>query len=138
MKIEIEKEPEHKWERFIVKCEECDETLIIPKVNFNTIAEECLEIGKEKGFVLHTDIEDILYYKYYLATGIAGIHSEVTEMYEALRENNLEHIDKEGIDVIIRTLEFLSCLKDVDIDKELRIKMEINKKRSYMHGGKIL
>lgn len=107
-------------------------------MSLNEIARECLEIGKEKGFVRYTDIEDILYYKYYLASGIAGIHSEASEMYEALRRNSFNNMVKEGIDVLIRTLEFLSCLKDVDIDKEIRKKMEINKKRPYMHGGKIL
>lgn len=36
------------------------------------------------------------------------------------------------------TLEYLSCLKDVDIDKELQKKMEINDNRSYKHGGKLV
>lgn len=138
MKVEIEKEPEHKWERFIIECEKCNEILIIPKVNFNTIAEECVEIAKEHGFSPHQNIEDIEKHKWYLATKIAFIHSEATEMLEALRVNNLNNMVHEGIDVLIRTLEYLSCLKGVDIDKEIRKKMEINKKRSYMHGGKIL
>ncbi len=104
----------------------------------NILAKECLEIDRVKGFSLYHDIEDIEKYKWYLATMITGIHSEATEMYEALRENNLTHMAREGIDVLIRTLEFLSSLKGVDIDKEIRRKMEINRKRSYMHGGKIL
>jgi len=104
----------------------------------NILAKECVEIAKEHGFSPHQDIEDVEKYKWYLATKIAFIHSEATEMLESLSNNDLIGMGKEAIDVIIRTLDFLSCLKGFDIDKELRKKMEINKKRSYMHGGKIL
>ena len=109
-------------------------------MSLNKIAEECLEIAKKNGFSLYQDIDDydIEKYKHYLATGIAGIHSEVSEMYEALRENNLMSIVREGIDVLIRTIEFIACFKHIDIDKEVRRKIEINKIRSFMHGGKIL
>lgn len=106
--------------------------------DINTLAKECVEIDRLKGFSLGYDIVDIEKHKWFLVAGIAGIHSEVSEMYEALRENDSTQMIKEGIDIIIRTLNFLSCLKDVDIDKELRKKMEINKERSYMHGDKIL
>ncbi len=107
-------------------------------MSLNKIAKECFEIDREKGFSLHQDIKDVEKHKWYLVAGIAGIHSEVSEMYEALRKNNLEHIAKEGVDVLIRTLEVLYSLKGVDIDKLVKNKIEINKKRSYMHGGKIL
>lgn len=104
----------------------------------NIIANECLEIARKNGFSPLKDIENLEDHKWYLATAITGIHSEATEMYEALRENDLTHMAQEGIDVIIRTLEFLSCLKGIDIDREIRRKIEINRKRSHMHGGKLL
>ncbi len=104
----------------------------------NKIAKECLEIAIKNGFSLHQDIEDLEKHKWYLATRITGIHSEASEMYESLRDNNIEGIVHEAIDVLIRTLGLLCSLKDVDIDKEVRDKIEVNRNRSYMHGGKIL
>lgn len=104
----------------------------------NIIAKECLDIARINGFSPLSDIENLEDHKWYLATAITGIHSEASEMYEALRENDIAHMAMEGIDIIIRTLEFLSCLKDADIDKALRKKIEINRKRTHMHGGKLL
>ena len=107
-------------------------------MSLNEIAKECLGIARKNGFSPLTDIEDLKDRKWYIATAITGIHSEASEMYEALRENDLEHMAMEGIDIIIRTLELLSSLKGVDIDKDLRKKIEINRERTHMHGGKIL
>ena len=104
----------------------------------NKIAKECLNIARKNGFSPLGDIEDLKNHKWYLATSITGIHSESTEMYEALRDNDIDHFAMEAIDVIIRTLEFLACLKGADIDRELRKKIEINRKRTHMHGGKLL
>lgn len=102
------------------------------------IAKLCLDIARKDGFSPLKEIENLREHRWYLASGIAGIHSEASEMYEALRENSLERMAKEGIDVLIRTLVFLSNLKGIDIEGMLREKMEINKGRSYMHGGKLL
>ncbi len=103
-------------------------------MSVNEIARECLEIARKNGFSPLRQIEDPEDKKWYLATAITGIHSEASEMYEALRENSIDRMAKEGIDVLIRTLEFLSNLKGVDIEKELRTKMEINKNRPFLHG----
>ncbi len=100
----------------------------------NLLAKECLEIARKNGFSPHKQIENLEDHKWYLATAITGIHSEASEMYEALRENSIDRMAKEGIDVLIRTIEFLSSLKGVDIDKEIRIKIEINKNRPFRHG----
>ena len=102
------------------------------------IAKECLETARTNGFSPFKEIGRLEDHRWYLATAIAGIHSEATEMYEALRDNDINHMAKEGIDVIIRTLEFLSNLKDIDIEKLLREKMVINRNRSHMHGGKLV
>jgi len=104
----------------------------------NILAKECLNISRKNGFSPLNDIENLEDHKWYLATAITGIHSEATEMYEALRNDELKHMAQEGIDVLIRTMEFLSSLKGIDIDILLREKIEINRKRTYMHGGKLL
>ncbi len=102
------------------------------------IAKLCLDIARKNGFSPLKEIENLEDHKWYLATAITGIHSEASEMYEALRDNSLERMAKEGIDVLIRTFEFLSNLKGIDIEGMLREKMEINKSRSHMHGGKLV
>ena len=107
-------------------------------MNLNKIAKECWKTANKNGFSPYEDIDNIKIYVFYLATKIALIHSEASEMLEAIRRNDFENMVEEAIDVIIRTLEYLSCLKDVDIDKELQRKMEINNNRPYKHGGKII
>ena len=111
---------------------------IIEENTLNRIARECWLTSKRNGFSPHENIDDISEYKYYLSTKIALIHSEASEMLEAIRINDFDNMIEEGIDVIIRTLEYLSCLKDVDIDKQLKKKMNKNNKRTFMHGGKLL
>jgi len=101
----------------------------------NRIARECIAIARVHGFTPRDDIIDLDKEKWYLATKIALIHSEASEMLEALRLLDKEELAEEGIDVLIRTLEFLKCL-GVDIDKEIKKKMEVNRNRTYMHGGK--
>ncbi len=107
-------------------------------MNINEIGKDCVKIAKDHGWIPKEEIDSIEEDKYYLATKVALIHSEVSEMLEAMRVNDWDNLVEEGIDVIIRTFEFLSCLKDVDIEKELFKKMEINRNRSFRHGGKLL
>ena len=51
---------------------------------------------------------------------------------------DFNNLIEEGIDVLIRTLEFLGCLKGVNIDFEYQRKMQINSERPVQHGGKLL
>jgi len=104
----------------------------------NLLGAECVAISKANGWNPMTEVYDLDKAKLYLGTKIALIHTECSEMMEAIRENDIGSLVGEGIDVLIRTLEFLACLKDVDIDKAFRKKMEFNKKRSYRHGGKLI
>lgn len=74
---------------------------------------------------------------------VALIHSEVSECLEALRHDNpnSDHVpeisgaEEELADVIIRIMDF-AHLKKWNIPKALFLKMEYNKTRPYMHGGK--
>lgn len=107
-------------------------------MNLNEIAKKCWETSNKSGFSPHKDIWDLFEHKYYLATKIALIHSEATEMLEAIRIGDLDNMVEEGIDVIIRTLEYLYSIKDTDIEKELQKKMEKNSNRPFKHGGKLI
>ena len=107
-------------------------------MNLNDIARKCWETSNKSGFSPYDDIDNIKDHLYYLPTKIALIHSEVSEMLEAVRIDDFDNMVEEGIDVLIRTLEYLSSLKGVDIEKELQKKMEINSNRSYRHGGKLV
>lgn len=107
-------------------------------MKINKIGKECIKTAREHGFSPNEDIDNIEKNKWYLASKLALIHSEISEMLEAIREDNWNNMIEEGIDVIIRTLEYLSCLKDVNIEEELYKKMEINKNRKFKHGNKLI
>ncbi len=72
---------------------------------------------------------------------IALIHSEVSELLEALRDGNLpskhtpQHssAEEESADIIIRVLD-LAGANGWSIGEALRDKMEYNKTRPYKHG----
>jgi len=63
------------------------------------------------------------------------VHSEVSEAVEGYRNREDELFKEELADVVIRVMDI--CEKfDIDLEKEILRKHEINKKRSYRHGGK--
>lgn len=107
-------------------------------MTLNEIAKKCWQTSNKNGFSPYEDVDNIEDHVFYLSTKIVLIHSEASEMLETIRKNDFENMVEEAIDILIRTLEYLSCLKDVDIDKELQRKMEINSNRSYKHGGKLI
>lgn len=83
------------------------------------------------------------------AERIALIHSEVTEMLEALRDNpdpahyyievdgKPEGCPVELIDVIIRCFDF-AVVYDIDLDNLFEAKCAYNTRREYRHGGRNL
>ena len=72
---------------------------------------------------------------------LALIHSEVTEVLEAMRKNKgSEEIVEEMVDVLIRTLDLYASMRnggfvEHSIDEVLFKKMEDNKVRPRLHGN---
>jgi NTP pyrophosphatase (non-canonical NTP hydrolase) len=72
---------------------------------------------------------------------IALIHSEVTEVLEAIRKNKgSEQIVEEMVDILIRTLDLYASMRNAgfvehSLDEILFNKMEKNKVRPKLHGN---
>ena len=72
---------------------------------------------------------------------LALIHSEVTEVLEAIRKNKgSEKIVEEMVDILIRTLDLYASMRnggfvEHSLDEVLFKKMEINKERLRLHGN---
>ena len=72
---------------------------------------------------------------------LALIHSEVTEVLEAMRKNKgSEKIVEEMVDILIRTLDLYASMRnggfvEHSLDEVLFKKMEINKDRAKLHGN---
>ena len=64
------------------------------------------------------------------------IHSEVSEALEAYRKDDMENFREELADVVIRVL---SAAEEygINLQSEILKKHNINKSRSYRHGGKL-
>lgn len=68
---------------------------------------------------------------------LALIHSEVSEALEAFRKDDRENFIEELADVVIRTVDLGEGLGFL-LGKEIRAKLEKNRKRKHKHGGKRL
>lgn len=72
---------------------------------------------------------------------LALIHSEVTEVLEAIRKNKgSEEIVEEMVDILIRTLDLYASMRnggfvEHSLDEILFNKMEKNKARPKLHGN---
>ena len=72
---------------------------------------------------------------------LALVHSEVTEVLEAIRKNKgSEQIVEEMVDVLIRTLDLYASMRNAgfvehSLDEILFNKMEKNKVRPQLHGN---
>lgn len=63
------------------------------------------------------------------------MHSEISEAAEALRHQDQANFAEEMADLFIRWASFCGrCVPD--IEEHIKAKMEVNKNRPYMHGGK--
>lgn len=72
---------------------------------------------------------------------VALLHSEVTEMFEAYRNNNLtglkDSVQDEAADILIRLLD--TCHRyGIDLIAQFVQKCSINADRGYRHGGKLV
>jgi len=93
------------------------------------------EIAIEKGFWDKPKNFDVFGNK------LALVHSEVTEVLEAMRKNKgSEEIVEEMVDILIRTLDLYASMRnggfvDHSLDEVLFKKMEKNKDRPRLHGN---
>lgn len=78
---------------------------------------------------------------------IALIHSELSEALEEFREGRMrvwfrwdgkpEGVPVELADALIRILD-LAAVDGIDLEKVVRLKMDFNKGRPHLHGGKAI
>ena len=93
------------------------------------------ENSKEKGFW------DGEYTHDKIGNKLALVHSEVTEVLEAIRKNKgSEEIVEEIADIIIRILDVYAAMKNEDqilhsLDEILESKINKNKERARLHGN---
>jgi NTP pyrophosphatase (non-canonical NTP hydrolase) len=72
---------------------------------------------------------------------LALVHSEVTEVLEAIRKSKgSEHIVEEIADILIRTLDVYAAMRNENVvvdslDEILNKKININKDRPRLHGN---
>lgn len=70
-----------------------------------------------------------------LPTDLLLIHSEVSEACEALRKGNMQDVEEELADVIIRVLH-VAEKNNFDMEKAVWTKHRANVNRPYRHGNK--
>ena len=103
---------------------------------FDRLGKEIHETNVEKGFWKEPEMMD----KY--AAKLALIHSEVTEVLEALRKSQgTDKVTEEFADILIRTFDLYETLveageADPNLHKVMRDKMETNKSRAPKHGNR--
>lgn len=96
------------------------------------------EIAREKGFYDTLDMETFESQ----AKQLAMMHSEVTEVLEALRKDKgQDQVVEEIADIIIRTVDFYAALLNAgvvtdDLDDVMERKTATNTNRPRMHGVK--
>ncbi len=97
-------------------------------MNISELQKECWQIADDHGFHGKKDTlcqERIAY--------LALIGSEVGEAVEAARKGDENNLAEELADIVIRVMDFAEICK-IDLDSSIRNKMQVNKKRPYMHG----
>lgn len=104
-----------------------------PNTALNALASEIIEINRANGWNCTTPDDWENTYK--IPAILSLITSETSEALEAFRHNDKENFAEECADQIIRVLDLTAGL-GIDIDTEVRKKLEKNRGRAYRHGGK--
>lgn len=111
------------------------ETILVTDYGLDVLAALLHETAIEKGFWNNPKNFDVFGNK------LALIHSEVTEVLEAIRKNKgSEQIVEEMVDILIRTLDLYASMRnggfvEHSLDEVLFSKMEKNKDRPRLHGN---
>lgn len=97
----------------------------------NELAREIKDWRESKGFKTPSSIdgsdgEDML-------GKLMLVVTETAEAAEAVRYNDLENFKEELADIFIRCLDICGTM-EIDIEKEINKKMDINKDRPHLHG----
>jgi NTP pyrophosphatase (non-canonical NTP hydrolase) len=95
------------------------------KPSINELAKQAHETALEKGFY---SVDPSMFMEKLMLTV-----SELSEAAEAFRRGDTEHIGEELADAYIRLVD-LAYYMDIDIEKEVLDKMNINKGRPWLHG----
>lgn len=94
------------------------------------------ETAVEKGFWNYDQITSEV-----VGMKLALVHSEVTEVLEAVRKNQGEQkVVEEMADIIIRLLDLYAAMRDAglvdsSLDDVLQSKMKMNTQRPQLHGN---
>ena len=110
-------------------------TDIVTEYGLDALAAVLHETAKEKGFW------DGDYTHDKVGNKLALVHSEVTEVLEAIRKSHgSEKVVEEMADVIIRLLDVYAAMRNEEavlhsLDEILHKKMEKNKTRPALHGN---
>ena len=108
---------------------------ILTEYGLDALSAMLHEIAREKGFW------DGEYNHDKIGNKLALVHSEVTEVLEAMRKNKgSEEIVEEMVDILIRTLDLYASMRnggfvEHSLDEVLFNKMEKNKVRPKLHGN---
>jgi NTP pyrophosphatase (non-canonical NTP hydrolase) len=108
---------------------------ILTEYGLDALSAMLHEIAKEKGFW------DGEYTHDKIGNKLALVHSEVTEVLEAIRKSKgSEYIVEEMADVIIRLLDVYAAMRNEEqilhsLDEVLESKINKNKERPKLHGN---
>ena len=108
---------------------------LVTEYGLDALAAILHETAKEKGFWEPPYSYDKI------GSKLALVHSEVTEVLEAIRKNKgSEEIVEEIADILIRTLDIYAALRNKDevqhsLDEILEAKINKNKERPRLHGN---
>ena len=108
---------------------------IVSEYGLDALAAVLHETAKEKGFW------DGDYNHDKIGNKLALVHSEVTEVLEAIRKSQgSEKVVEEIADIIIRILDVYAAMRNEEqvlhsLDEVLHNKMEKNKQRPTLHGN---
>jgi NTP pyrophosphatase (non-canonical NTP hydrolase) len=111
------------------------ESILVTDYGLDVLAAILHETAIEKGFWDNPKNFDVFGNK------LALVHSEVTEVLEAIRKNKgSEEIVEEMADILIRTLDLYASMRnggfiEHSLDEVLFKKMEKNKVRPKLHGN---
>jgi len=117
----------------------------LPPTNFNAVADVVFQNALEHGFHHESALQTKPSVER-MAIFLTNLTGEVSELWEVVRKGKLyEPCDKnpeltnaeeELADILIRTLDTAKTL-GVDMDRAVRLKHEVNRKRAFKHGGKL-